>query len=85
MFVRLKQFCRFLWILRLRGSRGANLSKPLDRFTLSPGTHKPPTPPKSDFKKKMVYIAELINRNSDFTFETIIDNNVPNRCFLGAS
>ena len=41
----------FLLISRLRGSRGTNLSKPLNRFTLSLGTHKPPTPQKSDFKK----------------------------------
>ena len=45
-----KLLCSFLSILCLRGSRGANLSKPLKRFTLSPGTNKPPTPPKSDFK-----------------------------------
>ena len=48
----------FLLISRLRGSRGTNLSKPLNRFTLSPGTHKPPTPQKSDFKKKQSHLKE---------------------------
>ena len=55
-----KSFCSFLSILCLRGSRGANLSKPLNRFTLSPGTHKQPTPQKSDFKKINNLIRKII-------------------------
>ena len=49
-----KSVCRFFSILRPRVSRGANLSKPLSRFTLCPGTNKQPTPSKSDFKKKTI-------------------------------
>ena len=72
MFVRLKQFCRFLWILRLRGSRGANLSKPLNPFSLCPGTNKPPKPPKSDFKKKSTIPFE---RAKNFSNEQSFSQN----------